>query len=313
MSRKEKITTYSIFIFATFIVASTLFAAYVYRPKEYSEFHSKFLEQNPTQYVELENYYTHYFRAGFGEPIILVHGGGSWLYTYQNNINALSEYFEVHALDMPGHGYTAIFHEPVYDLDTYADFIYEFMEIHQIEKASFVGHSWGGGWVIYFALKYPDKVDKLILIAPSGLDMPDKSEWKYFDCPVLGELIANFISLSATRNSLESMVYDSDFVTDQYAEEVFAPLSKFDNRRAQFLSQRSMDWRITDKGIGELDNHTLLIFGDIDPYFDLEYANQFERRLVNSILAIIKDSGHLPHEERYKEVNEIMIEFLLSH
>jgi pimeloyl-ACP methyl ester carboxylesterase len=296
--QKEKTTAYGIYAVVFLIGASILFAAYVYRPKEFTEFQSTYLELNPTQYVELENYNTHYYKAGLGETVILVHGGGGWLYSYQNNINALSEYFEVYALDMPGHGYTTAFHEPVYDLDTYADFIYEFMEIQQIDKISFIGHSWGGGWVTYFATKYPDKVDKLILIAPSGLDDPDKSEWRYLNYPVLGEIMANFISLNATRVSLERMVHDPVFVTEQYAKEIYAPLSRLDNRRAQLLSQRNMDWRITDKGIEELNNYILHIFGDVDPYFDIEYANQIEQRLDSSILVTIKDSGRLRFQSK---------------
>jgi len=313
MSKRKRIIKYSIFIFAIFVVGSIIFSAYIYKPKEYTEFQSEYLAINSTQYTQLENYNAHFFKKGAGDTVILVHGGGSWLYSYKNNINPLSEYFEVHALDMPGHGYTIAVSEPIYNLDTYADFIYMFMEMQQIEKASFVGHSWGGGWATYFAMKYPDKVDKLILIASSGLNLPDKSEWRYLNYPVLGEIIANFISLNATKNSLEDMVCDSDFVTDLYAKEIFAPISKPNNRRAQYLSQRNMNWKITDERMRELNHRTLLIFGDNDPYFEIEYANQFNDRLESSTLVTIKNFGHLPHEENYEEVNKMMIEFLLNH
>ena len=308
MSRRKKVI-YSILIFFSLAVGSLIFAAYFYMPKEYV-FQSKFLQSIHTQYVELENYNAHYFRTGTGEPVILIHGGGSWLYSYQKNIDALSEHFEVFVLDMPGHGYTTALHEPIYDLETFSDFIYKFMDAMQIERTSFVGHSWGGGWAAYFAMKFPDRVDNLILIAPSGLDMPDKSEWRYFNYPVLGEIISNFISLNATKNSLQSMVYDSSFVTELYAREMFSPLSKRNNRRAQLLSQRNIDWTITDKRMGELSHPVLLIFGDTDPYFDTEYANQFAQRLEDATLVFINDTGHLPHEENYKKVNEIIIEFL---
>jgi len=303
---------YSGLILFVLIVGSIIYAAYFLQAKEYPEFASEYLKRTVSQYATMDNYTAHYVTKGSGSPVILVHGGGSWLYSYRNNITALSEHFKVYALDMPGHGYTTATDEPEYDLNTYADFIYDFMENQGLEKASIVGHSWGGGWAIYFASKYPDKVDKLILIGSAGLDSTDKSEWKYLNYPVLGEMITNLISLNATEKSLKNMVYNSDLVTELYAKEMFTPLSKFNNRRSQFLSQRNLDWKITDVTMEELNQQALLIFGDSDPYFDNDYANQMKQRLKNSTLISVKDSGHLPHEENSEEVNIIMLEFLLN-
>jgi len=140
--------------------------------------------------------------------------------------------------------------------------------------------------------------------------MPDKSEWRYLNYPVLGEITINFISLNATRKSLESMVYDSSFITELYAKEIYTPLSKYSNRKAQLLSQRNINWEITDNAMSEIAHQTLLIFGDSDPYFDLEYANQFKQGIENAELVVVNDSGHLPHEENYIEINEIVLEFL---
>jgi pimeloyl-ACP methyl ester carboxylesterase len=311
MNRQKKAIC-GVFISAILIVGAALYAAYFFQPREYTEFQSEYLEKTSTQYIELENYNAHYLSEGAGESVILVHGGGGWLYSYRSNISALSEHFEVYALDMPGHGYTTALNEPIYDLDTYADFIYEFMEIQQIETATFIGHSWGGGWVTYFASKYPDKVDRMILVASSGLNVPDKSEWRYLNYPVLGEIISNFISLNATRSSLESMVYNSDFVTDIYTKELFAPLSRVDNRRSQFLSQRNLDWMITDERMAKLNQQILIIFGDSDPYFDNDYINLMNSVFENEIHVLRENSGHLPHEERPEEVNRIILEFLFN-
>ncbi len=159
-------------------------------------------------------------------------------------------------------------------------------------------------------MKYPEKIDRLILIDSSGLNVPDKSEWRFLNYPVIGEIITNFISLDATYNSLSGMVYEPSFITKAYAEEIFAPLSKPNNRKAQYLSQRNMDWKITDARLGELEQEILLIFGEFDPYFDNNYYDEMMLRLQNANLVVVKQTGHLPHEERPDEVNALMLDFL---
>lgn len=155
---------------------------------------------------------------GEGEPVILIHGGGSWLYSYRNNIEELSEKYKVFAVDMPGHGYTTLKTDVKYDLDTYADFLKEFLESQNINKANIVGHSWGGGWSIYFTEKYPEMVDKLVLLDSSGLNEPDKSEWKYFEYPVMGEVISKLISFNNTKSSMKKMFINQSMLTDEYIQ-----------------------------------------------------------------------------------------------
>lgn len=291
------------------LLLSIVYLAFFYKAPENREFSSVYLEDQDDKYVELNNFKVHYLEKGQGDPIILIHGGGSWLYSYRNNIEELSNRYKVYAIDMPGHGYTKTKVKCSYDLDTYADFVKDFMESQHIEKAKIVGHSWGGGWSIYFTEKYPEKVDKLVLLDSSGLNEKDKSEWKYFGYPIIGEIVSKFITKSNSRSSLEKMVIDQNILSDNYIEEIYTPLSYEENRNAQVQAERHLDWKITEEGMNNINQKVLLIFGSEDCYFDRSYAEKMQSYLRYSELKIIDNTGHMPHEEQYEKVDEELVNF----
>jgi pimeloyl-ACP methyl ester carboxylesterase len=144
------------------------YIAYIYKPSEEVS-NSNLLRRIGAQTVETENFI---FNRTLSEdsnekPVIFIHGAGTWLYSYRKNIPQLSTAHQVHAFDMPGHGYTKSKIAPErYDLDFMCSAILEYMDKQRISKASLVGHSFGGGWALYFAQKHPDRVDKLVLMAP---------------------------------------------------------------------------------------------------------------------------------------------------
>ena len=103
---------------------------------------SNYLKTIPSQYLRTRHFDIHYISQGKGDPVILIHGGGMWLYSYRDNIPELSRTFTVYALDMPGYGYTVPrANSPRYGLSVMADTLLEFMDTLKIEKASLVGHS----------------------------------------------------------------------------------------------------------------------------------------------------------------------------
>lgn len=306
--KKFKIMAIAICILLILLMA-LIYIAYLYKPKENKDYSSKYLETVDDRYVELKDFRAHYVVKGEGKPVVLIHGGGSWLYSYRNNIDELSRKYKVYAVDMPGHGYTTEKTKVKYDLDTYAEFIKEFLESQKIDKSNIVGHSWGGGWSVYFTEKYPEMVDKLVLLDSSGLNEPDKSEWKYFGYPVIGEIISKLISLSNTKSSMKKMFINQSMLTDEYIEEIYTPLSFRENRNAQVQAQRHLDWSITEDRLKDIDKQVLIIFGKKDCYFDNNYAKKMNSKIKNSNLCMIENTSHMPHEEQYNDVDNKIFDF----
>lgn len=154
---------------------AVLYIAYWFTPSESISYRSSLLANNRSKFIELGGFRAHYLEQGAGPPLLMVHGGGTWLFSFQHNLEPLARSFRVIALDMPGHGYT----EPTrsatrYDFDTTDRVLLEFLDAKGISRVSLVGRSWGGGWALHFAQCHPERVRKLVLIASSGLPGDDR-------------------------------------------------------------------------------------------------------------------------------------------
>ena len=105
----------------------------------------------------------HYFiEKGYGEPLILLHGNGENCAYFVGQIDVFSRYYHVYALDTRGHGKTPRGEAP-FTIRQFADDLLDFMDEHHLERANILGFSDGGNIAMVFAMKYPDRVDRLIL------------------------------------------------------------------------------------------------------------------------------------------------------
>ena len=103
-----------------------------------------------------------YVEKGQGEPLILLHGNGEDCGYFEHQIEAFSSPYQVYALDTRGHGKTPRGARP-FTIRQFAQDLLEFMEEHRIGKAHLLGFSDGGNIAMVFAIRYPERVDKLIL------------------------------------------------------------------------------------------------------------------------------------------------------
>lgn len=88
------------------IIIIACYLAYAYVPPENRSYRSPYLQSIRSNFINTDEFRIHYTQAGEGEPLILIHGNCTWLYSFRHNIPALSKKFSVYALDMPGNGYT---------------------------------------------------------------------------------------------------------------------------------------------------------------------------------------------------------------
>lgn len=104
----------------------------------------------------------HYIEQGTGFPLILLHGNGENHEYFVHQISYFSGKYRVIAIDTRGHGKSPRGKAP-FTIRQFADDLYVFMEEHEIEKAHILGFSDGGNIAMVFAMKYPEKVGRLIL------------------------------------------------------------------------------------------------------------------------------------------------------
>lgn len=115
-----------------------------------------------------------YVEKGCGKPLILLHGNGESTDYFVYQIPYFSEKYRVIAIDTRGHGRSMRGTAP-FTISQFADDLYDFMNFHKIEKAHILGFSDGGNIALLFAIRHPERVDKLILnganLYPSGVKL----------------------------------------------------------------------------------------------------------------------------------------------
>ncbi len=168
----------------------------------------------------------HYHEAGVGndQTVVLLHGGGpgasSWT-NFSRNIAVLAERFHVLAVDQPGYGHSDKRAEHGQFNHYAARALKGLFDQLGLRRVPLVGNSLGGGTAVRFALDYPDRAGRLVLMGPGGLSVnlfaPDPTE---------GVKRLGKFSVEPTRENLEAflrvMVYDQKLITPELVDQRFA-------------------------------------------------------------------------------------------
>lgn len=236
------------------------YLAYGYRPS------AQLAYQPPAQagerFVDTRLARFHYVQAGSGTPIVLLSPGAAWTYAWHPQVTALSREHTVYAVDLPGQGFTQLHNRDfAFDLPAMTGAINTFLDAVGVQHAAFAGNSWSGGWALAYAQSHPERVDSLVLLAPSGLAERDPLAWEALKIPVLGEAATNLSS--GDRNLVQASVRDlfvhSDLVTDEVVDAMWAPGTLPDNLRSMYLLERGLDWRVTQRALPQTRTRSLII------------------------------------------------------
>ena len=119
-----------------------------------------------------------FLEQGSGDPILFLHGNGEDSRSFENQMEPFGQRYHVYAIDTRGHGKTPRGEAP-FSISRFADDLKEFMDTQGLRKAHILGFSDGGNIALTFAIRYPDYVDRLILVGanldPSGVKRRDQA------------------------------------------------------------------------------------------------------------------------------------------
>lgn len=270
------------------------------------------------QYVEVGPINTRYWALGEGgTPVILIHGIGGYAEDWALTIPALAEEHRVYAPDLVGFGRSD--KPPAsYSLSYLAQFVHEFMVTQGIERASLVGWSLGGAVALQFALEFPDKLDKLVLVSSGGLGREVTITLRLMTLPFVGELLGR-PGRKGTAQFLKECVYDPSLVTDELVELSYQ-MSALPGAQKSFLTtlraigstrgQRATVLHPILNGLGAITAPTLLVWGEKDRIVPVAHVHIAEERLPNARCHIFERCGHMPPLEKPAEFNALVLEFL---
>jgi pimeloyl-ACP methyl ester carboxylesterase len=137
-------------------------------------------------------------KIGSGEPLIILHGLFGGLDNWMTLAKKLSEDFEVFIVDERNHGQSP--HDKEFNYDVMADDLYEFMNEHQIVDPIVLGHSMGGKTAMQFAMNYPTKIEKIIVV-----DIAPKAYPVHHRQIIDGLLSLNFDTLKSRKEADDNL------------------------------------------------------------------------------------------------------------
>jgi pimeloyl-ACP methyl ester carboxylesterase len=150
-----------------------------------------------------------------------------------------------------------------------------------------------------------------MLLNSSGLDVRDPWQWEILKCPVAGDLLTNLLTTKSTvRAAAEDSLDHQELVTDELVNEYWAPMTFHDNRRANYLLERGLDWQVTQWAMPTTETPALVLWGSKDNILAAWQAERFGRLMPNARVRVFHGCGHALEYDSPVRTNDQMEAFL---
>ena len=242
--------------------------------------------------------------------VVLLHGFGSSLQTWDVWAKGLATTHRVVRIDLPGSGLSPP--DPAHDYrdERSLDMLMALMDSLGLQRTSLVGHSMGGRIAWTFAAKFPERVDKLVLVAPDGFASFGFEYGKPMEVPATLGLMRHVLPKPLLRMNLKSAYARpealSDAVTTRYHDLILAPGARqaMLDRLRQTVLQEPLPL------LRQIKAPTLLVWGEADAMIPVSNAQDYLQALQSSRLVSWPQVGHLPQEEAAELSLQAVTEFL---
>lgn len=294
-------------------------------------------------FLDLDGIRMHYLDEGEGPPVVMVHGNPTWSYYFRHLVMALRSTHRVLVPDHIGCGLSdkpAEAHEggqpsagdpaPVGDRSTYSyrlerrvsdlERLIEHAELSG--KITLVVHDWGGMIGLAWAVRHPDRIERLVILNTSGFHLPAATRVPFslhLSRSALGAFLVRGLNLFC-RGALRYCVTQRKLTSGERSA-YLAPYDSWTHRLAVHRFIQDIPLRPTDPGydlVTEVQNGleqfantpTMLLWGMKDFVFDGAYLAEFERRMPNAQVHRFADAGHYILEDAREEVCSLVKRFV---
>jgi pimeloyl-ACP methyl ester carboxylesterase len=275
-----------------------------------------------SRFVELNGVTVHYTVTGSGEPVmILLHGFGAYLFSFDPVVEKLAEYGTVIAFDRPAFGFTE---RPILDSwsgpnpytnEFASDLTIALMDSLGVEEAILVGHSAGGAVAMLTYYRHPERVQALVMEdaaifggggAPSFISalawLPQVQR--------LGPLLVRSIAGESGISTIYLAWHDDSKVSPDIIEGYKRPLMAQDWDYALWQFTAAAHPLNLDLNLTSISVPTLVITGDDDQIIPTSQSVKLASNIPGATLVVMPGCGHIPHEEAPSAFLEAMVNFL---
>jgi 4,5:9,10-diseco-3-hydroxy-5,9,17-trioxoandrosta-1(10),2-diene-4-oate hydrolase len=255
-----------------------------------------------------------------GSTVILLHGVGCHVEFWEKNIAALAQEHRVFAIDIVGFGRTDKpdeFYRSQH-MAYMANFVLDFMNAMDIDKASLVGNSMGGGISIVVAAQAPERVEKIVLVDSAGLGRKISFMLRLMTIPVIGEVLTKPTRQGAVR-FVQMGSYDPSQINEDFIDRV-ADINKIPGNQRSLLSVLRESLNMFGMKKGLLDDFSsclkkinapiLVIWGRQDRIIPVTDGEVAVEKMTDVRLHIMDQAGHSPQIDKPEEFNAAVLDFL---
>ncbi len=243
---------------------------------------------------------------GQGNPLLILHGyfgmGDNW----KSLANKFAKNFEVHLIDQRNHGRS--FHTDDFNIKLMREDLYNYIQHHQLEKVNLIGHSMGGKTVMFFAVKYPKKVHKLIVVDISPRMYPPHHH------EILEALNSINFLIQNTRKLVDKKLSEKIV---EYGVRQFLLKNVYWKKKEQLayrfnlesLTENSNKVGVALPLFTNFDGDTLFLKGGNSKYISKDDEQLIKTHFFNSKMITIPKTGHWLHAEKPMEFYNIALIF----
>ena len=231
-------------------------------------------------------------------PLLLLHAAGFSSTAWYANIGALSRNHRAYVVDIIGDAEKSRINQRLRSWEDHADWLNDVLDGLSIERADIIGHSQGGWMAMALALKYPQKVNKLVLLAPAASIHPFAWFVK-LSLALAGRMIRpsarSQLKIAAAKGAIleDRLVHMMEMVTKHCLPATMVPAV------------------YSDDELKSIDLPTLLLIGDQEKIYNSKKAMQRASQLMPDVTAeIIANASHLLITEQPALINARILDFL---
>lgn len=265
-------------------------------------------------YLQVGDIRTRYLHAGDPSlpPLILLHGVGGHAETYTRNLCAHAEHFNTYSIDMVGHGYSS---KPDYDyeVDVYVEHLRALLDTLGFDQIFLSGESLGGWVAARFALKYPQRLHRMVLNTCGGATLNPEVMQRI---RTLTMAAVREPTWETVRARLEWLMADPATVTDDLiaCRQAIYQQPGMLEAMDRIMCLQDMEIRkrnnLSDEEWSAITVETLVLWTDKDPTAAVNVGEKIAKLIGNAKFECMKNCGHWPQFEDPATFNRLHLNFL---
>jgi len=272
------------------------------------------------QYLTIHGHRRAFVRTGRGPALLLLHGLGCDHTTWEPVVAALSRHYTVVAPDLLGHGLSD---KPRadYTLGGYANGMRDLLTVLGIDTVTVVGHSFGGGVAMQFGYQFPERTERMVLVAPGGLGPEVSAAIRAVTLPgfhqAMGVVTLPGVRQLATTGLRALAATGMSHLRD--LDEVADMVDSFKDPRARGAIRRVVssvvDWRgqivtMVDRAYLTEAMPMLVVWGSEDRVIPVHHVEVAAELAPGATIEVIEDAGHFPHKDHPQVFMRVLDHFI---